>query len=65
MGSVMHFVTFTSKVVAASLKEEESLEIRFDNDVVIHLSLMKDTRTKDLPEFAYFVSADDKWFVLD
>jgi hypothetical protein len=55
----------TSKVIAASLKEEDSLDICFHNDVVICLNLIRDTVTKDLPEFAYFNSADDKWFVLD
>jgi|SRR5690606_3215441 len=52
------------KVNHVDLLENERLDIFFQNDMVISLSLIRNETNGDLAEFAYFHGLNDEWFVL-
>lgn len=53
------------KVNKVVLLEKTRVELFFDNDNSISLSLIRNQSNIGLAELAYFVNVDKEWFVLD
>ncbi|WP_316751750.1 hypothetical protein [Pedobacter gandavensis] len=55
----------TERVTRVSLIEKTQLDIFFENDHHVSLSLKRNDLNAGLAEFIYFFNAEGEWFVLD